>query len=131
MTTIHWNSGLINFKGRHGSYDNPVKPFPLTSFTIPAGEKHRFRLVNSAAEYSMQISIDGHKLEVVASDGQEIGPVIVSTYDDYHNFAYRAEITSYTRSHTFESSKVGKAIKSSLCFFHSHFSFIKDHFQCY
>ena len=66
-TAVTFHSSLINGRGRWNA-----DPFPLTVFQVEHNKTYRFRVVNSAAEFAFEISIDSHMLTVVALDGSEI-----------------------------------------------------------
>ncbi len=65
---------LINGRGRFG--DNHV---PLTIFEVYSGNKYRFRVVNTGANLPIEISIDQHKIVVIATDGGAIWPIVSDT----------------------------------------------------
>jgi FtsP/CotA-like multicopper oxidase with cupredoxin domain len=69
---IPFFSGLINGKGRHR--DVPYARSRLSIFTVRSGQSYRFRLVGSQGLYPFKLSIDGHKLIVVGTDGYWIQP---------------------------------------------------------
>ena len=75
----YW-SGLINGRGRHNGdgdenvdYINSV----LSEFKVTAGNTYRFRLIGAQSLYAYRFSIEGHKLIVIATDGQFIEPIEV------------------------------------------------------
>ena len=96
-------SGLINGKGRM----NENISTPLSIFRVEQGNVYHFRLIGSISIYALRVSIDGHKLTAIASDGMYFQPVEVDyiiihageTYDflldannqDGTNFWIRAE----------------------------------------
>uniref|UniRef100_A0A1X7UIG2 Hint domain-containing protein n=1 Tax=Amphimedon queenslandica TaxID=400682 RepID=A0A1X7UIG2_AMPQE len=67
----YW-SGLINGRGRHNSVDY-IKS-SLSEFKVTAGKTYRFRLIGAQSLYAYRFSIDGHKLIIIATDGQYINP---------------------------------------------------------
>ncbi|KAK7102657.1 uncharacterized protein [Littorina saxatilis] len=66
-------SGLINGRGR---YHDPVtgkhNHAPLETFTVRQGNVYRFRIIHSGAVYPFQVWVHGHRLKVVATDGNEL-----------------------------------------------------------
>ncbi|XP_065666457.1 uncharacterized protein LOC100206475 isoform X2 [Hydra vulgaris] len=72
---VPWVSALIEGKGRYidpnTGKDNGA---PLTWYTVKHGLKYRFRSINVGTIYPMRISVDGHEISVVASDGYDIKP---------------------------------------------------------
>ena len=90
----YW-SGIINGKGRRKSVDftNTL----LSSFNVGSGDTYRFRLIGAQGNYAYRFSIDGHKLQLVATDGYFIEPVetdyiIIHTGERY-DFLFTAKET--------------------------------------
>lgn len=57
---------------------------PYQVFNVVKGNNYRFRLIN--AEFlncPMELSIDGHNITVIASDGSDFQPITVSTFISY------------------------------------------------
>lgn len=53
---------------------------PLETFTVTPGRRYRFRLINSFASVCpAQMTIQGHPLILIATDGEPVHPVIVNT----------------------------------------------------
>lgn len=74
-------SALINGKGQ---FRDPNTGFmtntPLEIFTVTPGRRYRFRLINSFATVCpAQITIEGHGLTVISTDGEPVHPVQVNT----------------------------------------------------
>ncbi|KMQ94895.1 laccase 2 [Lasius niger] len=74
-------SVLINGKGQ---FRDPNTGFmtntPLEVFTITSGRRYRFRMINSYGSVCpAQITIEGHTLTVIATDGEAVQPVQVNT----------------------------------------------------
>ena len=62
----YW-SGLINGKGRHSSVNyNQTR---LSVFTVSPNSTYRFRLIGAQSLYAFRVSVDEHKLRLIASDG--------------------------------------------------------------
>ncbi|XP_065895225.1 uncharacterized protein [Dysidea avara] len=70
-------SGIINDKGRHfNQLGEPNIPgTSLNYFTVQRHSRNRFRIIGAQALYSFRFSIEGHKLTVIASDGDPIKPI--------------------------------------------------------
>ncbi len=66
-------SGLINGKGR---MDSDIAT-PLSIFSVQRGSTFHFRMVGSISIYAFRVSVDGHKLKAIASDGEYFEPVEV------------------------------------------------------
>lgn len=53
---------------------------PLETFTITPGRRYRFRMINSFATVCpAQITIQGHPLVLIGTDGEPVHPVVVNT----------------------------------------------------
>ncbi len=61
----------VIFNGR-GRFDDTTGKTPLSEFTVRRGRKTRFRLVHTGSDLLLRISIDGHLIDMVASDGNEL-----------------------------------------------------------
>lgn len=69
---------LINGKAGFSHLSN--LSVPLTTFKVKQGFRYRFRLINAAAENCyMQISIDKHKLKIIAADGHPVDPIDIDS----------------------------------------------------
>ena len=70
-------SGIINDKGRH--YDESgqtnIGHDNLNYFNVSQGNCYQFRLIGSQALYGFKVSIQDHKMTVVATDGLPIVPI--------------------------------------------------------
>nr|UYS93176.1 multicopper oxidase 2 [Henosepilachna vigintioctopunctata] len=81
---------LINGKGQ---YRNPktkkVTTTPLEVFTVAHGGRYRFRLINSFATVCpAQLTIEGHDLTIIASDGEPVKQVVVNTIISFSGERY-------------------------------------------
>ena len=72
---IKYWSGLINGLGKHP--DVPFSKSRLSIFEVDGGKNYRFRAIGAQSVYAFNISIDNHKLTVIATDGYFIQPVAV------------------------------------------------------
>ena len=70
VNVVKYYGALINGRGRWQD-----RPFPLSEFRVKRGQNNRFRLANVGLENSFEIFVDGHQMDVVAVDGNEIVPV--------------------------------------------------------
>lgn len=53
---------------------------PLEVFTMTPGKRYRFRMINSLASVCpAQLTIQGHDLTLIATDGEPVHPVKVNT----------------------------------------------------
>ena len=68
----HW-SALINGRGRHR--DVSYNKSRLSVFTVEQNTTYRFRLIGAQSLYAYRVSIDEHKLKVIASDGAFVNPI--------------------------------------------------------
>ena len=71
--TVQFWSALINGLGKHRelNYNNSR----LKVFSVQSGNTYRFRLVGASGLFGFRFSIDGHRLTVIATDGNYIQPV--------------------------------------------------------
>lgn len=77
VATIPFESGLINGKGhfRPQKADEVEVSVPLTTFDVSQGMFYRFRAINPSLNFGFKLSIDGHRLTVISSDGHDLEPV--------------------------------------------------------
>ena len=68
-------SALINGKGRHHTV--PYERSSLTVYEVEKGQTYRFRMIHAGLSYAFRVSINGHKLKVMATDGYLVEPVEV------------------------------------------------------
>jgi L-ascorbate oxidase len=85
---------LINGKGDWPEA-SPNLNIPLQTYTVKKGFRYRFRLINSGVDWClMTLSVEGHTLTVIASDGSPIEPVevtsIVSLSGERYDFVVNA-----------------------------------------
>ena len=73
ISPVPFYSGLINGYGRHEGV--PYVQTRLSVFTVEMGNLYRFRLIGSMGILPYRLSIAGHKLIVVATDGKWVEPV--------------------------------------------------------
>jgi len=78
---VRFWSGIVNDKGRHFDEDGQanIAPTYLNYFTVSRGYRYQFRLIGVQALYPYKVSIEGHKLTVIATDGVPID-TITSVY---------------------------------------------------
>lgn len=75
------HSGLINGKGRFfNSESNAYNEAPVEVFKVKSGKQYRFRVINVGALYPWDVSVDGHKLTVIATDGFDIEPQTADSF---------------------------------------------------
>lgn len=53
---------------------------PLKEYIVNPNGRIRFRIVNTGVFFPFRLSIDGHKLYIVASDGADIQPILVDSF---------------------------------------------------
>lgn len=85
-------SMLINGRGQ---FRDPNTGFmtntPLEIFTITPGRRYRFRLINAFASVCpAQVTIEGHGMTVIATDGEPVHPVQVNTIISFSGEWWRA-----------------------------------------
>ncbi|XP_046744388.1 laccase-1-like [Diprion similis] len=72
---------LINGKGQ---YTDPnfgtTTNTPLEEFDVSAGKKYRFRMIAAFSSVCpVQLTVEEHKLTVIATDGQPVEPIVVDS----------------------------------------------------
>ncbi|GFN83923.1 multicopper oxidase [Plakobranchus ocellatus] len=78
---------LINGLGAHEKFTrgNEIYYTPRATFTVQGGKKYRFRVMGAAfMDCPIQISVDGHTMMMIASDGNPFEPF---TADSFNIFA--------------------------------------------
>lgn len=84
---------------------------PLETFSVTKGKKYRFRMICASMTFAFRVSIDGHVLNVIASDGediktQQVESIIISSgerYDFWIEANNPQELESYSiRAETLE-----------------------------
>ncbi|KAI6657336.1 L-ascorbate oxidase-like [Oopsacas minuta] len=73
ISPVPFFSGLINGLGRHETV--PYIQTRLSIFTVELGKLYRFRVIGSMGILPYRLSIAGHKLIIVATDGYFVEPV--------------------------------------------------------
>nr|CAD7431404.1 unnamed protein product [Timema monikensis] len=74
---INGKGGIEDFFGR---YQKTFDTMPREVFTVAQGKRYRFRVVyNSAPDCPVQMSIDDHRLLVVATDSAAVEPIEVDS----------------------------------------------------
>ncbi|PFH47532.1 multicopper oxidase [Amanita thiersii Skay4041] len=73
VTLVNPETTLINGRGRHPN-SNSSPPPPLSIINVKPNTRYRFRLVNVACVAGFDFSIDGHKMNVIETDGTETIP---------------------------------------------------------
>ncbi|XP_050304309.1 uncharacterized protein LOC126741886 isoform X2 [Anthonomus grandis grandis] len=81
---------LINGKGQ---FRDPNTGFmtntPLEIFTMTPGKRYRFRMINSLASVCpAQLTVQGHTLTLIATDGEPVHPVNVNTVISFSGERY-------------------------------------------
>ena len=71
---VYW-SGIINSKGRH--QEVPYTETRLSIFTVSSDNTYRFRLIGAQSIFAYRVSVDEHKLIVIATDGAFLEPMEV------------------------------------------------------
>ncbi|KAK3108165.1 hypothetical protein FSP39_002376 [Pinctada imbricata] len=82
MGTIPFHSALINGKGHYfpDRGDIPLIPvLPLETFKVKQGKFYRFRIINAGQIYPFRVSIDQHRIAVIATDGFDTEPEVAES----------------------------------------------------
>lgn len=98
-------SGLINtagwfFQPPNDANCTPVHNIPLTFFHVERGKAYRFRAIGTPDSYSFRLSVQGHKLRMLSTDGiptkstpEEVDFIIIHSAERY-DFILNATATS-------------------------------------
>lgn len=73
---------LVNSKGWTKQEDIRQRPhhLPLTNYRIRSGEHQRYRIVNGGVSQGIVVWIEDHVMTVIAADGVEVKPMVVSEF---------------------------------------------------
>lgn len=80
LDDMPWFSTLINGRGWHEPAELELhsSKLPLERFIIQANKTVvKLRLINVGIEKALRVSVDGHRLKAVASDGYPFDPVLI------------------------------------------------------
>ena len=81
FTLFRLQSVLINGKGRYYDPDTGIRnETPLTVYRVTPGQKYRFRVIGTGTLHPFRVSIDNHKLTIIASDGYDLEPVVAESF---------------------------------------------------
>ncbi|XP_074657291.1 uncharacterized protein LOC141910498 [Tubulanus polymorphus] len=70
-----YHSLVVNGRGRYQAPDGTfLTESPLTEFEVVPGKVYRFRIIGSQATTFVTFSIDGHRMQVIATDGRDLKP---------------------------------------------------------
>ncbi|XP_048577660.1 LOW QUALITY PROTEIN: L-ascorbate oxidase [Nematostella vectensis] len=93
---LHYWSGLVNGKGRHGN-----NTAPLSIFRVKPGSTYQLHVINTGLVYPYRFAIDQHQLTVVESDGHRVKPVTVDSAIILNGESYVFEFKAKTKpTHT-------------------------------
>ena len=76
-------STLLNGKGR--AYDQATGAYneaPLSVFSCTSGGTYRLRFIHAGTLYPFRVSVEGHTMKLVASDGAELEPTVIESFSD-------------------------------------------------
>ncbi|XP_046357778.2 laccase-5-like [Haliotis rufescens] len=73
-------SGLINGKGRLYDKFGGHNDAPLSIFTVRPNQLYRFRVIAAGHLYPFRVSVHGHELTIVASDGYDLRPEVAESF---------------------------------------------------
>ncbi|XP_060073313.1 uncharacterized protein LOC132553118 [Ylistrum balloti] len=74
-----FQSGVINGRGHNYPEfgDTPMYPnLPYETFVVKSNKTYRFRFINTANGFTLKVSVDKHKLELIATDGRGVRGVM-------------------------------------------------------
>ncbi|KAH9505403.1 hypothetical protein Btru_057180 [Bulinus truncatus] len=90
---------LINGKGEYVKTFNATTGLNITTpretFTVKPGKRYRFRVAsNGILNCPLLISVDNHTLEIIASDGQPVEPLVVDAFNIFAGERYDFILTA-------------------------------------
>ncbi|XP_036355362.1 LOW QUALITY PROTEIN: laccase-like [Octopus sinensis] len=80
FTPLNVDSVLVNGRGRYYDESGKHNGAPLTVFEVESGKEYRFRVIAAGALYPFEVSVDGHQIVIVASDGYGLKPTPVDYF---------------------------------------------------
>ena len=92
---VYW-SGIINGKGRH--QEVPYTETRLSIFNVSSDNTYRFRLIGAQSIFAYRVSVDEHKLIVIATDGAFLEPMEVDYIIIHSGERYDFLLKTKTRS---------------------------------
>ncbi|CAE7186060.1 unnamed protein product [Rhizoctonia solani] len=75
------DSATINGKGIFDPNNTPANPNTLYALKVQQGKRYRLRIINTSAVSAYRVSIQGHKLKVIAADGVSTQPYDIDAFD--------------------------------------------------
>ena len=75
LSAMAYQSTLLGGRGR--SNDDAL---PLATYDVTSGSRFRFHVVHPGAEFTYEIMVDGHMLDIVALDGHDIVAISVDSF---------------------------------------------------
>lgn len=110
FSMFKFQSGLVNGQARYYNPDTgKSNEAPLHVFKVTKGQQYRFRVISAGVLYPFRVSVDGHKMTLVSSDGAGIVPLEVESFvinpGERFDFLMDADqdVGNYmVRSHTLE-----------------------------
>ncbi|KAK6962817.1 laccase-15-like isoform X1 [Biomphalaria glabrata] len=93
------SSVLINGKGAFTTYYHSLTDRNVTTpremFNVTLGKRYRFRVAsNGILNCPLQVSVDNHSLEIIASDGQPVEPLTVDAFNIFAGERYDFILTA-------------------------------------
>ncbi|KAG9315382.1 laccase [Chiua virens] len=84
------DSTLINGLGRYAG--GPASP--LAVINVQQGKRYRFRVVSMSCDPQFNFTIDGHRLNIIEVDGNEVTPVQVDSLPVFAGQRYSVVVTA-------------------------------------
>lgn len=90
---------------------------PLKTYCVEQGKEYRFRVIHAGAMFPLRVSIDGHSLKIVATDGYDVKSRFFESFiinpGERYDFVLEADenVTDYWIR--VDSMEVRKTVKSS------------------
>ena len=83
FSRFQFHSGLINGRGRFYNKSSPTPQVlyetPLDIIEVDHGQEYRFRVGAAGVIFPFRVSVQGHRMKLVASDGYNVDPLPVES----------------------------------------------------
>ncbi|XP_069129301.1 uncharacterized protein [Argopecten irradians] len=71
ISDVPFESAIINGKGRF-NHTQSIGGIPYETFNVTADKVYRFRVISNTMTYAFRVSVDQHKMTVIATDGNDV-----------------------------------------------------------
>ena len=75
---------------------------PVETFNVEKGKRYRFRLIAGTVSCWFKVSVDNHKMNVIATDGEPVKPVSVDVIQIHPGMITEILIYTHRKKNTIE-----------------------------